>query len=561
MAMYKSDKSLWESSNGGSSGYSYTGSYYPSYSTETPESYAVKRIGEILEGIEEVKSELRSQGLSDLFPSRGTSTLSASKGKSGLEKKYQHANELVTLAGRVHKEVLQNIDGKITQAMNDAVKKLDNVNEGKNAYKTDKLTFSETYTTTDPYSGMTSTYTTQKKYTLDQILNSSDSPIKATKLLYDERLKLINELMDSGEITDKETIKELKGMSNDELVRAFFPTQLGEFEELKSTWHENNAGWLKWVDIGVSVVVGLALVASAVFTCGATLVIATAAVAYLGAKAIDGIITGTNRITGEVLSTEDKVWLGVDFVASALSFGAGAIVTKLGSSLREGSNLASTLKIAQGAGEKIAYAADKIQLTMTTMGNPLLGATLIGGEKGIGMIASKVISKFNVRRVAASVDESSLGRGWHDYFAAGDFNELHGVQRSRLENLSSQLGGGFSAEDLAIINKYYDFQLPHGVGDDAFTGIGIQKWNPGMDIDIDDQAVIRNFQEKITNFNKAKISTTNVMTDSQAMRLKGLAEDTTSKLIKDGVPEQLWNDVYDKLKIPNNLRGIEIFGK
>ncbi|MBC6309991.1 hypothetical protein HCJ66_10595 [Listeria sp. FSL L7-1582] len=557
MTMYKSDKSLWESSNGGSSGYSYTGSYYPSYSTETSESYAVKRIGEILEGIKEVKSELRSQGLSDLFPSRGTSTLSASKGKSGLEKKYQHANELVTLAGRVHKEVLQNIDGKITQAMNDAVKKLDNVNEGKNAYKTDKLTFSETYTTTDPYSGMTSTYTTQKKYTLDQILNSSDSPIKATKLLYDERLKLINELMDSGEITDKETIKELKGMSNDELVRAFFPTQLGEFEELKSTWHENNAGWLKWVDIGLTVVVGVALVASAFVTGGASLLLAAPALAYLGTKAVVGIAGGTNMITGDILDTEDKIWLGVDFVASTLSFGAGAIVTKLGSSLREGSTLASTLKLATNA-ENIA---GKVDLAITTIRNPLLGATLIGGEKGVGMIASKVISKFNVRRVAASIDESSLGRGWHDYFAAGDFNELHGVQRGRLENLSSQLGGGFSAEDLAIINKYYDFQLPHGVGNDAFTGIGIQKWNPGMDIDIDDQAVIRNFQEKITNFNKAKISTTNVMTDSQAMRLKGLTEDTTSKLIKDGVPEQLWNDVYDKLKIPNNLRGIEIFGK
>ncbi|MBC1371377.1 hypothetical protein HB847_03270 [Listeria booriae] len=56
----------------------------------------------------------------------------SSKGKSGLKKKNEHTNELVTLAGRIHKEVMQNIDGKITQAMNDAVKTLDNVNEGNN---------------------------------------------------------------------------------------------------------------------------------------------------------------------------------------------------------------------------------------------------------------------------------------------------------------------------------------------------------------------------------------------------------------------------------------------
>ncbi|MBC1936638.1 hypothetical protein HCA69_09690 [Listeria grandensis] len=554
MVMYKSDKSLWESSNGGSSGYSYTGSYYSSYSTETPESYAVKKIGEILDGIEEVKAELRSQGLSDLFPSRGTSSLSASKGKSGLEKKYQHANELVILAGRVHKEVLQNIDGKITQAMNDAVKKLDNVNEGKNAYKTDKLTFSETYTTTDPYSGMTSTYTTQKKYTLDQILNSSDSPIKATKLLYDERLKLINELMDSGEITDKETIKELKGMSNDELVRAFFPTQLGEFEELKSTWHENNAGWLKWVDIGLTVVVGVALVASAFVTGGASLLLAAPALAYLGTKAVVGIAGGTNMITGDILDTEDKVWLGVDFVASTLSFGAGAIVTKLGNSLREGSSLASTLKIAKGAGEKIAYAADKIELTMTTIRNPLLGVTLIGGEKGIGMIASKVISKFNVRRVAATIDESSLGRGWHDYFSTGDYSDLHGVQRRRLENLSTQLGGEFSAEDLAIINKYYDFQLPHDVGDNAFTGIGVREWNPGNLIDSGDQRIISEFELKIDEYNLAHSTIVDRFSEKQTEAIAQTAGDVSKALIDEGIPENLWDTIYDKIGIPKDLR-------
>ncbi|MBC2170082.1 hypothetical protein [Listeria booriae] len=558
MTIYKSDKSLFK--NASSSGSTYTGSYYSGYSAGnqmTSESYALQRMSDILDGIKEVKAELNGQGLSDLFPARGTSSLSASKGKSGLKKKYEHANELVTLAGRIHKEVMQNIDGKITQAMNDAVKTLDNVNEGNNTYKTNKLTFDQTHTITDTYSGMTSTYTTQSKYTLDQILNSSDTPIHAAKILYDERVKLIHQLMENGEITDKDTIKELKGMSNDDLVRAFYPTQLGEFEELKSTWHENNAGWLKWVDIGLSVVVGVALVASAFVTGGASLLLAAPALAYLGTKAVVGITGGTNMITGDILDTEDKVWLGVDFIASSLSFGAGALVTKLGTSLKEGSTLASTLKLA-GNAENIA---GKIDLAVTTIKNPLLGMTLIGGEKGIGLIASKVISKFNVRRVAAAIDESSLGKGWHDYFDTSDFNDLYGTQRNRLKDLSSKLGGGFTEEQLAIINKYYDFQLPHGVGDGAYTGIGIQRWTAMGEVDFEDVATIAKFENSISDFNNRHSFSKNILSNEQTKQLKDLAEGTTILLLKDGIPEESWNDIYNKINIPKGLRGIEILGK
>ncbi|MBC1273882.1 hypothetical protein [Listeria booriae] len=558
MTIYKSDKSLFK--NASSSGSTYTGSYYSGYSAGnqmTSESYALQRMSDILDGIKEVKAELNGQGLSDLFPARGTSSLSASKGKSGLKKKYEHANELVTLAGRIHKEVMQNIDGKITQAMNDAVKTLDNVNEGNNTYKTNKLTFDQTHTITDNYSGMTSTYTTQSKYTLDQILNSSDTPIHAAKILYDERVKLIHQLMENGEITDKDTIKELKGMSNDDLVRAFYPTQLGEFEELKSTWHENNAGWLKWVDIGLSVVVGVALVASAFVTGGASLLLAAPALAYLGTKAVVGITGGTNMITGDILDTEDKVWLGVDFIASSLSFGAGALVTKLGTSLKEGSTLASTLKLA-GNAENIA---GKIDLAVTTIKNPLLGMTLIGGEKGIGLIASKVISKFNVRRVAAAIDESSLGKGWHDYFDTSDFNDLYGTQRNRLRDLSSKLGGGFTEEQLAIINKYYDFQLPHGVGDGAYTGIGIREWHPGNMIDIDDQHILNRFTKEIAEFNSNQITLEDVLTSNQVKGIEKIATDSTEILLKDSIPEDAWDKVYNRIGVRSDFNILDALNR
>ncbi|MBC1936636.1 hypothetical protein HCA69_09680 [Listeria grandensis] len=176
-------------------------------------------------------------------------------------------------------------------------------------------------------------------------------------------------------------------------------------------------------------------------------------------------------------------------------------------------------------------------------------------------IGFKKKNKFNVRRVAASIDKSSLGRGWHDYFSTGDYSELHGVQRNRLDNLSSQLGGEFSVEDLAIINKYYDFQLPQGVGDNAFTGIGIREWNPGSIASMNELNAINKFKDSVEKFNIANESIVARISNAQADSLKGIAQDVTKNLIDEGVPKQLWKDVYDKLNIPQNLRGIEILGK
>ncbi|WP_260479851.1 hypothetical protein [Listeria booriae] len=39
-------------------------------------------------------------------------------------------------------------------------------------------------------------------------------------------------------------------------------------------------------------------------------------------------------------------------------------------------------------------------------------------------------------------------------------------------------------------------------------------------------------------------------------RLQNATEDVTSILIEEGIPENFWNDIYDKLGIPANLRGV-----
>ncbi|MBC6314283.1 hypothetical protein [Listeria grandensis] len=154
-----------------------------------------------------------------------------------------------------------------------------------------------------------------------------------------------------------------------------------------------------------------------------------------------------------------------------------------------------------------------------------------------------------MRRVAASIDKSSLGRGWHDYFSTGDYSELHGVQRNRLDNLSSQLGGEFSVEDLAIINKYYDFQLPQGVGDNAFTGIGIQRWNSGAMVDPSDQRILNKFTKNVADFNNSKVTLEDVLNHNQVKGIETIATDSTGKILKGGIPEETWDKIYDKIGI------------
>ena len=88
------------------------------------------------------------------------------------------------------------------------------------------------------------TYTTTEHYSISDIVNSDKTPIPAAKELYDAKLKLAKEGLAKIEKEDHEKYEKLKGLSDQQLMEAMFPTQVGEYERARSTWKENNKGWL-----------------------------------------------------------------------------------------------------------------------------------------------------------------------------------------------------------------------------------------------------------------------------------------------------------------------------
>ena len=98
------------------------------------------------------------------------------------------------------------------------------------------------------------TYTTTEHYSISDIVNSDKTSIPAAKELYDAKLKLAKEGLAKIEKEDHEKYEKLKGLSDQQLMEAMFPTQVGEYERARSTWKENNKGWLQWVPLsrGVS---------------------------------------------------------------------------------------------------------------------------------------------------------------------------------------------------------------------------------------------------------------------------------------------------------------------
>jgi len=96
------------------------------------------------------------------------------------------------------------------------------------------------------------TYTTTEHYSISDIVNSDKTPIPAAKELYDAKLKLAKEGLAKIEKEDHEKYEKLKGLSDQQLMEAMFPTQVGEYERARSTWKENNKGWLQWVEIDSS---------------------------------------------------------------------------------------------------------------------------------------------------------------------------------------------------------------------------------------------------------------------------------------------------------------------
>ena len=211
---------------------------------------------------------------------------------------------------------------------------------------------------------------------------------------------------------DHENYEKLKGLSDQQLMEAMFPTQVGEYERARSTWKENNKGWLQWVEIGGKIIAVGAIIAGSVLS-GGTLapILIGAGTAYLVADSGYQAVSG-ETISGKRLTDGERIWAGVDAVLTAATGGFATYASVLAKTGKAASTTVQTV------GKAVNYAddANDIAHTVTAMQDDPLGAALqfgIGRAIGHGtnVLGNKVRARFGRGGSGADVDLPSSGKG------------------------------------------------------------------------------------------------------------------------------------------------------
>ncbi|CYU39329.1 Uncharacterised protein [Streptococcus suis] len=350
------------------------------------------RVVAMLRDIDSVSSTVQSEGLSHLYRSRGEAGLGASKPSSTFSQAVDRVDSMLRSAGKIHKDIVQNIDSKFTKGLDKSFQSLNEVNGSKNPYMS-KGKYEKTYTTTNyssNYGYVTQTHTRQVHYSLSDILDGTNSPIPAAQSLYQDRVKNLREqLRQTDQLTDKQ-IKELESKSDAELVQEFYPTLESDYSQIKnSTWQEENKEALGLVDTGLKFLAIAALSAGTLMTGGAALPLALAGGAYLFADGAHSAITGNTLITGTQLSTEDRIWAGAEAVVTLATFGSFAAGQ---SALRAGKQIPTTV---QTIGKLAKYADEGVEALQWGSGvlqGDAANATLdyIGGKAFEGIVEGSV---------------------------------------------------------------------------------------------------------------------------------------------------------------------------
>ncbi|CYX18263.1 TPA: glycohydrolase toxin TNT-related protein [Streptococcus suis] len=350
------------------------------------------RVVAMLRDIDSVSSTVQSEGLSHLYHSRGEASLGASKPSSTFSQAVDRVDSMLRSAGKIHKDIVQNIDSKFTKGLDKSFQSLNEVNGSKNPYMS-KGKYEKTYTTTNytsNYGYVTQTHTRQVHYSLSDILDGTNSPIPAAQSLYQDRVKTLREqLRQTDQLTDKQ-IKELESKSDAELVQEFYPTLESDYSQIKnSTWQEENKEALGLVDNGLKFLAIAAFSAGTLMTGGAALPLALAGGSYLFADGAHSAITGNTLITGTQLSTEDRIWAGAEAVVTLATFGSFAAGQ---SALRAGKQIPTTV---QTIGKLAGYADEGVELGQLASGilsGDGTNATLnyIGGKAFEGIVEGSV---------------------------------------------------------------------------------------------------------------------------------------------------------------------------
>ncbi|KXC03095.1 hypothetical protein [Streptococcus gordonii] len=357
----------------------------------------VQQVVDLLNDISKVATIVQDNDLADLYIAQGGANL----GKEMPEKDFLEAEhkvlKIMDALKDIHREVVQNIENKYISGLEDAVEALNKVNEGKNQYKSDHLTYEET-TTTYINNGLAGpveqTSTETKHFTLSDILNSDKSPIPAAAAKYNEKLKVAKERLKKLEQSDKETYNKIKDLTDRKLVDSFYPTEMGEYKRLKSTWSKDNEQWLGWVENGVKIVgVGLLVVGS--IASGGTLapVAFGTGTALLGGEALYRAGVG-ETISGDVLSTEQRWWAGAEAVTT-LASGGLSTATKVA-----GTTASESLLAAEKFAHMTANVYDAAQFGHDFMEDPQMALTNLATSQMIGRTIGHLGSKYKAYRAS-----------------------------------------------------------------------------------------------------------------------------------------------------------------
>jgi len=365
----------------------------PAYPLISSSSY-FKSMSDIMDDIEAAGKVVTDEGVEDLYVQNGEASLGTTKDSAIFDKSMKRIYSMLTSAKKIHSDIMQNIDSKFTKGMDAAFVTLNDVNGANKPYKSKytKQTVPKKVLAGYKADG-TSVYidtTEQKSYTLSEILDGKASPIQAAKDVYDDRIKAVKEMMAKKDQLSDEQIKALEGKSAEEIVAVRYPGQLPDYQRLKaSRYYEENKESLQYVDMALKVVAFLGMAGGAILapaTGGTSLTVSYASMAYLAADSAYSAFNGHTMITGNQLSTEDRVWAGIDAAVTLVSMGSVGYLAKLAKSGKNGSTLLKGLATAGKHADDVNDVSKVIYSFATGQDpNAALQNLVLGQVMGLGM--------------------------------------------------------------------------------------------------------------------------------------------------------------------------------
>ena len=356
-----------------------------------------------MDDIEAAGKVVTDEGVEDLYVQNGEASLGTTKDSTTFDKSLNRIFKMVSKTKKIHSDIMQNIDSKFTKGMDAAFVTLNDVNGANKPYKSKytKQTVPKKVLAGYKADG-TSVYidtTEQKSYTLSEILDGKASPIQAAKDVYDDRIKAVKEMMAKKDQLSDEQIKALEGKSAEEIVAVRYPGQLPDYQRLKaSRYYEENKESLQYVDMALKVVAFLGMAGGTILapvTGGTSLTVTYASMAYLAADSAYSAFNGHTMITGNQLSTEDRVWAGIDAAVTLVSMGSVGYLAKLAKSGKNGSTLLKNLATAGTHADdvndvtKVVYAVGTGKDPSSDIQNLMFGQVMGIGMKSAGNYIGK----------------------------------------------------------------------------------------------------------------------------------------------------------------------------